>query len=175
MPKTETRTLYLFTELSEEAQEKVIERKRHYSERGNDWADEWRDTLSSANEEFGFKCNWEIGGCSGPTYCDVTEIRENALEDMKGTRLWKFLDKRYGFKECPWTGVYSDEVFLKPFREFMKRPRRELTWKELLQECCTEWARGWLQDIEYQFSDECIREEAENEEDIWYTEQGEGA
>jgi hypothetical protein len=64
---------------------------------------------------------------------------------------------------CPLTGYCGDHSLLDPIYEFMKKPRN-ITFRELLEECFEKWIKYFNEDRDYQSSDEFLEEEAEANE-----------
>ena len=156
--RTETIKLYIFAELSESAQDWAIQGYRALDDE-IPWADEWRESLLKACEFFGLNCrDWSVSA-RGNSYCDVSMFSDS-IGELVGVRAWKWLRANYDreLESCPFTGYCGDEVFLKPFRDFLERPTMGLSLDELFGDCASSWVQGWVDDMEYQSSDECIRE-----------------
>jgi len=160
--RIKTTVLYHFDELpTDEAKERAIEsaRERGWYD-GSGWEGEWRDALKGAEETLPFSVrDWEVGLWS-PSF--VTIDTDEDAGSLVGVRAWKWLHAN-GIAEaiadpCPWTGYCGDEAFLDPLRAFLARPDLGTTLEDLLQACADSWVSGWVQDMEYQTSDEAIAE-----------------
>ena len=149
--QTHTITTYSFDELPIETQEKIAE-----SWRNNDdfpWGDEWVDSLNEFCEYFGLKINHWSGDA---------EAGKMAHSDISGARLYEMLINRYGMhdmKDCPFTGYFGDESLLEPMRDFIKKPNKNISFYELINECFDNWTKEHQKDIEYWESFDGIKEE----------------
>lgn len=143
MPKTITKTVYLYSELSDKAKEKARDWFIRDTDSDNYPADEICDSLKALFKACsGVKLtDWSIGGYS-PSYVRVSFdhdavadftgsralawLENNLLQDLRlpyrGPKRWQFA--RYGasyrprmIKPCPFTGVYYDEDFLDELRQ----------------------------------------------------------
>lgn len=158
MTRIERLEIFSFEELSEDAQARAILRAQETITEW-DWADEWRESLEIAQKILPFEVtNWEIS-LSSPSYCNTATDAD--IGELSGVRAWKYLHNN-GYVEaisesCPFTGYCGDESFLDPLRAFLAAPR-DITLAELFQECADSWARAWVQDMEFQCSDEYVRE-----------------
>jgi hypothetical protein len=74
-------------------------------------------------------------------------------------------------ENCPLTGYCLDNALLQPIWDFIKQPK-QITFKELLEQCFDAWIKACNNDIEYCNTDEFITEEIENN-DYWWTNNGE--
>ena len=88
-------TLYKFSELSEEAQQKVIDRERDdIQEMGIDaWASEYESSLQEFSTLFGINVrNWEVDPCSyNYQFSFKEDIYERDASDVKGKYLARFM------------------------------------------------------------------------------------
>ena len=85
--------------------------------------------------------------------------------ELSGVRAWKWLQNNGWFdlaenSDCPLTGYCGDECLFDAIREFKAKPDSR-TLAELFQDCADGWHKGYSDDIEYQNSDEYIREQIE--------------
>ena len=118
----------------------------------------------------------------------VTIIKSNhsheEIENFSGARLFKYLQNymtlrsKYENKiinlldgNCPFTGYCADEDFLDPIKEFMKSPKN-ITFRELMEECVHEGLKAIENDYEYQNSREYFEEETLSN-NVEFTEEGE--
>lgn len=190
--RTETTTVYRFSELSEEAQQRAVE--KHAETADTDaWEAEWQDSLKCAQEVLsGLGLSWKVSdwnvspwrpsGVYACVDCDPDDLTEDGRgwytgdKPLRGVRLWKWLHAN-GWakaiaKDCPFTGYCADEAFLAPLREFMRRPHRNIGIDDLLTDCAESWARAWADDIEYQASEECARQYLTDYDPEDFTEDG---
>ena len=173
-------TLYAFSELSEEAQARAIDTASQDPYRGSDWDNEWRDSLTEACKVLPMRVDrWEVNYCGSYACAEFTEeygYYQDA-ESLSGVRAWKWLHNN-GIAEaigepgsCPFTGYTGDESLLDPLRSFLRAPDA-CTLGELMLQCADSWAQGWQTDIEWQFSEECLREELESDDEEVYLADG---
>lgn len=160
--RTETRTLYRYSELSPEAQGRACEEARAAGWGEDCWSAEWRQALEGACVALG----WSVKGWSVGAFSDADcrlEVPESGA--LVGVRAWKFLQNSGAFDviagDCPFTGYCGDESFLAPLRKFQARPDPRLTLAELAEQCGDAWARDWRADMEHSLSDEAIGESLE--------------
>lgn len=173
--KTETRKLYTFLELTDEAQERALE-EWLAGETEYHWADEWKESLKGFEDVFPVKAkDWQVDPYRGSwVTIDNTWESPNVL-DLEGIRAWKYLENHGLFdiarKEyCPFTGYCGDENLLDPVRAFRKNPRGSI--RELMQDCVDSWASGFQADMEWQTSEEYARDHLENDDLEMYLENG---
>lgn len=166
--RTELVTYYRFGELSDEAQEKATEDWRNAGLAGDAWGAEWRGSLKKFEalapiDVIDVIDYWSID----PWGRSFTRTLWYGCEDTAGltyVRAWKWLENNGWFADsmiggnCPFTGYYGDEVLLDAIRRFKSKPEKHTTLCELFQECVEDWRIAWEKDIEYQNSDEAIRE-----------------
>lgn len=136
--RTETVTIYRYSELSEEAKE------RAYKEWTPDYPfeDDNRRTLEA--------------------FCDAFGIR------MKGEGDWEAYDDngdiRRGIEAFEPTGFYLDDIILGP----AKQPTEGKVFGDVIEECLTAFFSACCQDVEYTQSQEYFAEFAENNEFEFY-------
>jgi len=168
--KTVEISVYQFNELSESAKEKAIENHRIYDEYS--WSQEVLESVKEGLEHFGaslsnYSIDWNNINCS----CWKVNFPEQS--ELSGVRLWKYLQNqglltywnKYQKKtdkllsgNCPFTGVCFDEDFLDNIRQFVKKPNKHTTFKELLEDAVYNCFNAGCKDFEYQQSDEAITE-----------------
>jgi hypothetical protein len=180
MPTTHTITTYTFAELSAEAQERAIENARDdQGFRGEAWSEEWRDTIQEAERvlPFGFD-GWEVESSGSGLVRGYALLDDADAATLSGVRAWKWLQNN-GVAAAigepgsmPFTGYCGDEALLDPLRAFLARPDESVAIENLAQDCLESWALAWSRDMEYQYSDEAVREELSNRDDIEYLETG---
>jgi hypothetical protein len=181
--------LYSFDELSDDAKQKAIEEYRE----GNydfSWGDEWLESVKKGLDHFDVKLkdysiDWNnINGCHTRLEFSQDDNYGDGIENLSYVRLWKYINakylkiwSKYGKKyvnildgDCPFTGYCGDCDFLNPIREFIKKPK-DITFRELIEDCVYEALKGGCNDYEYQNSDEAIIESIEAN-DYNFTEAG---
>jgi hypothetical protein len=174
MPRTYTitHTVYKYTELSPESQERARDAARARDWYGDAWAEEWRDTLKRAADAFSVEAgDWSVDvyGRRG-TYANL-RVRDDDVAELAGVRAWKYLRAHYAdaiAEDCPFTGYCGDESLLAPLRAFLARPNTTSTVQDIMDECASAWAYGWRDDIEHQFSDEYVADDLEVNEREFY-------
>lgn len=185
--------LYRFTELSEEAKKRVIERE--ITSRQNDseipWRDETFDSLKSLFEHtHGAKLlDYSLGMYEGYLKVDLGDaenltgaralgwIENNLLSGLRMTRA-KYLSKRkeyfgYGLRvgkipECPLTGYCADEDYLEDLKKGILEGD---TLKEAFQGLASTYSRLLESEYKAYTSEEYVREDLENM-DTEYTKDG---
>lgn len=92
--------------------------------------------------------------------------------DENGKSLTKKRTSRIKWEDCcPLTGVCYDEDILEPIRNYLKKPDKSLTLKDLIEECIDTFVRLWHEEYEYCCDNETfLEEEFENrhENDFFY-------
>lgn len=167
--KTITQTIYKFSELSEQAKDKIRYSQEYF------WGDDVVKTLEEALKHFNYQLrNYSLDwDCFGRCSFTIESKNLNDVEELEGVRLWKYLQNfldyycKYDKKRkpllegnCPFTGVCFDEDFLDPIREFIKKPY-SITFNDLMEECCNGVILTGCKDYEYQQSDEALEEHFE--------------
>lgn len=145
--------VFRLEELLEKVQERVISRWRD-----NDlffWSKEWEDSLNGFASEMGLKVtDWEVNPY-GHSY-----VR---WEDIEGDKDRPFRPGDYSVDlsgNCPFTGYIGDESIL----DGIRAAKEGDTLREVVDECFWGWVKGYLSDLEYWYSEECVREEIEANE-----------
>lgn len=168
-------TLYKLNELPKETQQKVIDAWRCDSPEYH-WVREWEDTLRAFAKYFDLTINdYEISPYhSSNVDWDFTyEYRDHEAgertHDIAGDALATVLKSDYLKKDllagnAPFTGYIGDEITLDAIREYMATSIKHpgYTFQDLMQDCIDNWLKGVIEDMEYQDSDEYVREEIEN-------------
>jgi hypothetical protein len=186
--------LYTFEELSEDAQERAIEKERESRYRDVDvpWWDETKDTLNAFCERF--YVEWNDYGRYNSNF-GAKRVRLDNYEGLSGLRLRTYLvnnfsdvlwkRKRYGeyrsknrtsrivYEEtdCPFTGYGMDYTILQPIRDFIAKPTARTDYECLMNDCLSELSKAWNDEVEHWYSDEAIREDL-LERDHLYDEDG---
>jgi hypothetical protein len=150
--------------------EAVFDWIRQHWETGEDELHEVVDTLKGFCDRLDLTlADWQISVVEDRGERIMITVPDD-LTDMHGVRLWKYLGKHYGdliAKDCPFTGVFYDEIALDPLRQFMKMPDNR-TWSELADDCASALLDGLHDQYEWRISDECLREECEANEWEFY-------
>ena len=149
MPTTKTVTLYKYEELSPKAQEKALETHQRLNVEFA-WEYDWQQSLEKCLQHFDLRIN----------HRESLEFLNDALEHLKGIRLWKFINACYTIPEesCPFTGYCGDDSFLHPVRKFLLRPDTDTTGYELFRDCLYSWQQDVEGDHEYQLSEDNLKE-----------------
>jgi len=170
--------VYEFSELSEEIRENVIENWR------NDetffWGDEWVESLETFSDWFGITIKNYSAGEYGRNHVNFSfEYDEGSYfydfknsyvrSDTQGIRLFKMLFNQYSIdsllnNDCYLTGYIADEKLLEPIREFIKKPKTNKTFYELIDDCFWIWLNGFQADYDYWLSEESIIQDIESNE-----------
>jgi hypothetical protein len=196
--RTETVNVYTFSELPEQAQERAIERWRAASSEydwNDEWRDclkifcdnlgiklkDWSISPwgnSYINAELITPCQWD--------YLDV-----DPAEDMRGLRLRTWLINNWlpcfkrgkyyhhngksrhsnlQFSYDDLTGFCGDYGLIQPILKFIDEGWMDdrISLNDLLSDCLHTFMYDWIHDMEYQNSDEYIRETIEANEYEFY-------
>lgn len=172
-------TIYEAHELSEEAFDHAYnEWLEHYH---YVWGEENRQTLKAFERIFPVKVVYYEYDAYNYSY--VFEFTENAIANLTGIRLLRYLYNNYWHDitegkyysrrgksrrskvivsfDCPLTGYYLDNVILGPVMDFLRNPREGITFKQLMNECLDAWGQGCVEDVRYCTSQEAFIEECE--------------
>lgn len=100
---------------------------------------------------------------------DEAEISE--IEEYTGKRLLQYLENNYNDMLNPkdnesLTGWYLDGVILEPLVKFSKEPH-EITLRQLLNKCLTEWVKACSADLYEYFTEENFKQQS-NDRDWHY-------
>jgi hypothetical protein len=163
---TITKTLYKFEELPADIQERIVSRWRD-GDHDMPWNDEWWQSLvefQSYPMPIKVK-DWDVSPFSY-TYVTTTTTDDDVAA-LSGVRAWKWLVNNGWQKlahppkgqSCPFTGYCGDENLLDPLRGALANPLAITSLEDVFKDACNTWAKAWSQDMEYWYSDECIREE----------------
>jgi len=116
--------------------------------------------------------DWDYcSGSSTNVYFPQDDYNSDAIENLSGARLWKYLQNNYGkiysnytksyintFTEsCVFTGFCADDVFLTPIVDFLKTPTN-ITFRELIENCVHECIKSGCDDWEYTKSEGAVTE-----------------
>jgi len=185
--RTKQIALYQFSELSDDAQQTAIDNWRN-SGCEYAWSDEWRDSLKAFADAIGARIKDYSISPYGYTQIDHEWVNSdwcyldtNPAETMAGLRLRTWLvnnwlplfqskkvyrkgansrKSRILFNAAPdyLTGYCGDMALLQPILGFIAKPNEQTSLNDLLADCFQTFAYAWRDDMEYQDSDEYIRE-----------------
>lgn len=181
--KTICKNIYLFSELPEASKVKALE-KWETIHGEYFWMDESIKSIEKGIEALGGTVrSWSID----PAYASQSSVKwtdnNEYTEDMTGQRLRTWLlnnyysvfyerkpQGKYPYKRrsiiqytqtsCPFTGYCLDETFLKPFRDFLKKPDNS-TFADLVNEAVESCLKDIEADYEYQNSREALEDHFE--------------
>lgn len=184
--KTIEVNLYKFSELSDEAKEKAIEKWRNDSYDSQPWF------ISESNDSFEkfaelFNIDWRNIDYCEPYRNEYSIKLDDQIKYLSGQRLatyiWNNYKKdifkgRYYYTKnkhrhskiqiedfcCALTGVCYDDELLSPIYEFLKNPEDNMDFEMLLNECIYNLCSNVSDEIDYQNSDEAIIETIEANE-----------
>lgn len=173
--RTKEIKIYQFQELSDESKEKAIEKFREMEDFA--WSSEYLDSLEAGLKHFGFRLKHYEIDWSNINYCDtaIDNYHDQEILGLTGVRLYKYIVNnflntycKYSKKNvsvfdgnCAFTGVSSDEDFLDPINEFLKKPSIKYNFEELIEECVHSLLLAGCNDFDYQISDKGITENIE--------------
>lgn len=174
--KTVNLNLYQFDELSEKAQEKVINSWRENDEYF--WGDENAESLNAFCKIFAIKIKGYDYGYQN--YISASFNLDYEIMELSGLKLHKYLvnnylndiyKPKYYFKnskkrlskiqkhnDCVLTGYYIDNEIMAALYDFIKKPDNS-TLESLLNDCLNNWLIACRKDYEYWISAESIRED----------------
>lgn len=168
MPQVKQIITLSFDELPENLQDKIILNWRDNEEYF--YGSENAATLKAFERNFPIKIkDWEYGYRN---YIRADIQLEDLIKELSGVRAWKWLknnshDKAIGWdkkyhniaEDCPLTGYYMDNIILQPLRDFMARPDKNQTIKDIFWACLNAWLDACQKDFDYWLSEEAIRED----------------
>jgi len=165
--RTETITIYKFSELSPESQGKAIENYREFYS-SSDWdliVDEIRDTLHAAEKMIGFSTDysWDMWSVHRVRVTYKYEDCNHTVEEF--ITKWDLLLSG----DCPFTGCCYDENFLDAMRGDWKDYD---TVEQLLESCATSLFLAGIKGIECQQLGEAIMEAIEANDTEFYKDGG---
>ena len=175
--------IFKFNELSETAKEKA----REWYRRGMEFhfADEYLQTIIEGCEAFSYSFDRYSIDFDSPSRSEWRAENSGDESELSGNRLRTYLvnnfwrrfaqPKKYGKRvsritmektDCPFTGMYADEVFMDVFRAFLAKPTSQ-TFSELIEEAIEAVIHAGAKEWEFQQSNEAVDEEIElNEYDF---------
>jgi len=178
--ETKTYTVYKFNELTESAKQKAIDNYRNHDEYF--WAGENEHTLKEFCNIFPVKVREFDYGYN--KNIDFTYTADDNILQLKGLRLATYIHNNYGYKifkkkylahihkearyskiqketDCVLTGYYIDNEILDPIYQFLKSPKENVTFEDLLNDCLQSWLSACQKDYEATQEDEYIIEHLE--------------
>lgn len=181
-----TEQIFRVTELNEKALEKA---HSDWQERQYYFGSENESTLNKFIEQFDLELNnYNYDGCGGSVDWDFKLDEE--IENLSGIRLLTYLHNnyfnilfkgKYYYKNrkhrhaktildncCTLTGYYMDNEILNPIYDFMKKPKKETTFHDLINECMESWIEACNTDYNFYYSEEYFIEESEANECEYY-------
>ena len=147
-------TLYKFDELSDKAQEDAI---KWITDNWHDlynWGDDNAESLEKFCKFFGCTSDYSYD-LYGRSWAKITINSDYTLEQGLSDLLPD--NKGFIFKSCPFTGYYMDEVLLQPIRDYLDNPTDD-DIQSLMDKSASAWLDACIQDVEYAYSDEGIRD-----------------
>lgn len=176
--RTETISIYQFSELSEEAKREALDKFEAFTD--HIW-DDAHETVKKFCDEFYIKTGHN-------SWLDYSSNKfDDPINELTGVRLRTWLINNYGhlFTEgkpfgyylgggkykhrskvifvntcCPFTGVCYDEDILQPLRDFIKKPDNS-NLDDLFYDCFETLRNSIESEIEYRNSDEAKQEDIE--------------
>ena len=167
--------VYEFHELSSESQDQAIEYFANKIDFSSFWSMDYKNTLDKFCDIFDVKLrDWNID-----TYSYDYRISSIPDTEISGLKLYKliqnsFWDSLYSKKifykndkkrkskilleQNDITGFCADYAILEPIYDYIKKPNLKYNYKDLIELCLDSFFSYWLNDIEYQYSSENIKE-----------------
>lgn len=164
--------VYKINELSREAQERAYE---NWLQEGQyPWSYDNLKTLREFEDIFPVKVkSFEYG--EGGSYISFVFTADGDIENLSGIRLLKYLYNNYFsylfqrktyyknkkrriskimyVHDCSLTGgYYMDEEILEPIYNFLKNPRKDITFYGLMEKCLNAWVKACEEDFKEYFS-----------------------
>jgi hypothetical protein len=183
--KTKTINIYSFSELSEEAKEKAIEYFRNSKNEDYDLLNMFSDDVIECLKEDGWndvKLQYSLSCCQGDGLCfsgklDLKYFLNNEysqkLTKYKVNALCEYI---YSVHSKGNTGHYSyaheNQIdYSENYQDGIERKHIDKLWQDVLGEIkeyyltlCKKFEKQGYNEIDYQLSDECIKEEIEANE-----------
>lgn len=195
-----TINIYQFHELTETAQTRVWNNSN--IDFSDCYADEYRETLKAFEKIFDVRViDYSVDGYSNSfRYAmindapDVEGVRlakyvwNNYARYITNGKYYstpgKMINGRYTYKHrhskiilemgnCPLTGTCCDCDILQPIIDCLHYRKMFSSYDELINECLTAFFRAWENEIDYCNSFEYFQEWAADNDETWYTENGE--
>ena len=195
-----TINVYKFNELSDAAQYNVYANSN--ADFSDCCADEYRETLKVFEKTFDIRIlDYSVDGYSNSfRYAMINDAPD--LEGVRLAKyVWnnyaryitkgkyystpgKMVNGRYTYKHryskiilemenCPLTGVCYDCAILQPIIDCLHYKKLFSSYDELIKECLTAFFDAWEEEVCYNNSFEYFKEWVADNDDAWYTENGE--
>lgn len=179
-------TIYKYSELSDKAKERARQWWIDLEAVDYAWNKENRETLEAFENLFPVEVkDWEYGHHN---YINFRCTCDEEIENLKGTRLatylWnnyakhlfkgmyyssgKYVDGKYQYKSrrsnitldntCVLTGYCIDNDILAPIYVFLSKPKDNITFYDLMNDCLQSWVIACRNDYEYALSEENAEE-----------------
>ena len=195
-----TINVYKFNELSDAAQYNVYANSN--ADFSDCYADEYRETLRMFEKTFDVRIlDYSVDGHSNSfRYAminDAPDVEGVRLAKYVWNNYARYITKgkyysthgktvngRYTYKHryskiiletdnCPLTGVCYDCVILQPIIDCLHYKQLFSSYDELIEECLTAFFDAWEEEVCYNNSFEYFKEWAADNDDAWYTANGE--
>lgn len=175
--------IYEFSELSEKARERALEKYNNPEPEVGIW-----EILKEFEKHF----NLKVESRDLERYFRIHFYNDDdeCISSMEGERLYKYIQnnfhntlferkeyrivKDYGYTgkkrvskilykemECPFTGLWLDEFLLDPIREFMRNIEYGITLEDLMERCVSNLVENYKEYIEYLESEENFKADCE--------------
>ena len=172
----QTRTLYSFDELSDEAKERARDWYRSFPDIWG-WASDWINSAEAFERIAPIEIRgWDIDRAS----VSVEWSDDSAIGELSGLRAWKWLQNNNWFKwandnkqgACTMTGYCGDCPFGDAIAAYADKPLSVPDLEQVFYEACQAWVCAARDDMEYSYSDESVDESIRANE-YEFTESGE--
>lgn len=192
---TKTFEVFKLNELSKDIQEQAY--NKWLENFDYTWSFDNIGTLEEFSKVFNIKVyNWEYDEHS---YSYLYNFKRDEDEQLSGMRLYKFILNNfwsdlfgrrvfhlkndyfgktrkskilYERKSCGLTGYCMDDDIMDPIYEFLKKPSKDFTFRDLIESCLDSFFSACKEDFRYSCSEEKFRLECE-ENDVEFLENGE--
>ena len=167
--------VFEFQELSNESQNKAIEYFANEINFADFWSIDYKNTLDKFCYIFDVKLrDWNVDTCN--YNYRISSIPDTEINGLKLYKLIQncFFDSLYSKKtfykngkkrkskilleQNDITGFCADYAILKPIYDYIKKPNLSYNYKDLIELCLNSFFSYWLNDINYQYSRENIKE-----------------
>jgi len=104
--------------------------------------------------------NWLPRFRTGKWYSQSWNSKTRTLDCSKGNKS-RHSKIQFEYDNCPLTGYCGDMSLIQPIFKFIAKPDKHTSLADVIGDCLHNWARDWEADMDYQNSDEYIRETIE--------------
>jgi hypothetical protein len=111
--------------------------------------------------------NWLPKFRTGKWYSQSWDSKNRILDCSKGGKS-RYSRIQFEYDNCPLTGYCGDMSLIQPVLNFIAKPDSRTSLADIIEDCLSGWARDWEVDMEYQRSDEYIRDAIESNEYEFY-------